>query len=131
MFKTLVAELYILAHIPKCVFIANSCTCHNIQKPEQYEEGIKLSQFLMELGDQFTATRGYILLMSPTLNQAFSLLLQEVSYRECFSSVHNPLIDTMAMNVKFNHSFRTKNVNFITQMKSYSENTFLCDYNQI
>lgn len=78
-FKTLVAELYILAHIPKCVCIANSCTCHNIQKPEQYEEGIKLSQFLMELGDQFTATRGYIMLMSPTLNQDFSLLLQEVS----------------------------------------------------
>lgn len=74
-FKTLVAELDNLAPIPKCICVASNCTCQNVQKLNHYEEGIKLSQFLMGLGDQFTAIRGQLLLMTPmlTLNQAFSL----------------------------------------------------------
>lgn len=74
-FRTLLAEIDNLNHMPKCTCVTRNCTCHNAQKIEKYEEMIKLSKFLMGLHDQYTAGRGQLLMMQPTITQAFSLLL--------------------------------------------------------
>lgn len=132
-FKTLVAEIDNLAHIPKCVCATNACTCNNRHKLEQYEEMIKLSQFLMGLGDQFTAIRGQLLIMNPvpSLNQAFSLLLQEESQRELAAGAHTPITETMAMNVKYTPSFKSKSgAPSANTRKSTADVSLVCDYCQ-
>lgn len=64
----------------------------------------------MGLRDQYTAVRGQLLMMrpTPTLNHAFSLLLQEESQRE-FASNLPPVTDNMAMNVRFNNRPKVPN----------------------
>lgn len=58
-------ELENLAPIPHCACTTNTCACNLAMKMGEYEKQIKLSLFLMGLNDQFTSTRGQILLMSP------------------------------------------------------------------
>lgn len=70
---------------------------------ETYEQGIKLSQFLMDLNNQYTAIRGQILMMNPlpTLNVAYALLLQEENQRTSLSMP--PLTnEVVAMSIKPN-----------------------------
>ncbi|XP_074363351.1 uncharacterized protein LOC141703860 [Apium graveolens] len=131
-FKTLVAEIDNLAPIPKCTCVTTNCSCQSAQKLNQYEEILKLSQFLMGLSDAFTAIRGHLLLMKPipSLNQAFSLLLQEESQRDFASISNTPVTENMAMNVKFNPNFRTKGINNAGQRKT-SDSAFTCDYYQM
>ncbi|KAL8145688.1 hypothetical protein AgCh_003726 [Apium graveolens] len=131
-FKTLVAEIDNLAPIPKCTCVTTNCSCQSAQKFNQYEEILKLSQFLMGLSDAFTAIRGQLLLMKPipSLNQAFSLLLQEESQRDFASISNTPVTENMAMNVKFNPNFRTKGINNAGQRKT-GDSAFTCDYCQM
>ncbi|XP_074352187.1 uncharacterized protein LOC141691361 [Apium graveolens] len=131
-FKTLVAEIDNLAPIPKCTYVTTNCSCQSAQKLNQYEEILKLSRFLMGLGDAFTAIRGQLLLMKPipSLNQAFSLLLQEESQRDFASISNTPVTENIAMNVKFNPNFRTKGINNASQRKT-GDSAFTCDYCQM
>ncbi|XP_074365665.1 uncharacterized protein LOC141706743 [Apium graveolens] len=131
-FKTLVAEIDNLPPIPKCTCVTTNCSCQSAQKLNRYEEILKLSQFLMGLSDAFTAIRGQLLLMKPipSLNQAFSLLLQEESQRDFASISNTPVTKNMAMNVKFNANFKTKGINNAGQRKT-GDSAFTCDYCQM
>ncbi|XP_074343620.1 uncharacterized protein LOC141682828 [Apium graveolens] len=85
----------------------------------------------MGLGDQFTAIRGQLLLMHPvpSLNQAFSLLLQEESQREFAAGTYTPITETMAMNVKYNSEFKPKTgVPPSVARKSTTNGSLECDY---
>lgn len=77
-FRGLLDELDSLSPIPRCICANCNCTCNNSQKLNAYEQYIKLSQFLMGLNEQFTSTRGQILLMNPLpdVAHAYSMLLQ-------------------------------------------------------
>lgn len=97
-FRTLLDELEMLESIPRC--ICATCTCLKSLRVDTYEQGIKLTQFLMGLNDQYTAIRGQILLMNPlpSLNAAYALLLQEENQRN--TSIIPKLSDeVVAMNV--------------------------------
>lgn len=52
-FRTLIDELDNLSSIPRCT--CTLCTCGFNQKIETYEQGLKLSQFLMGLNDTLTS----------------------------------------------------------------------------
>lgn len=67
--------------MPKCTSVNRTCTCQNSVKLENYEEMIKLSQFLMRLNEQYTYVKCQLLMMThtPSLTQGFSILLQEES----------------------------------------------------
>lgn len=90
-FRTLIDEMDDLAPLPRCTCVNYNCTCNFFAKMYAYEQMHKLSQFLMGLGDHFTAVRGQLLMMKPlsSLSQAYSLLLQEEVQRECNHSVTN------------------------------------------
>lgn len=79
----MIDELESYTDVPKCSCCV--CTCGAAKKCEEYDNTLKLSQFLMGLNDQYTSIRGQLLMMHslPTLNQAYSLLLQEETQRDC------------------------------------------------
>lgn len=80
-FRGLMDELDNLAPIPRCTRNVTTCTCGIAVKLVQYEQQMKLSQFFMGKNDQFTDSRGQILLMCPLpdLSQAYVMLLQDES----------------------------------------------------
>ncbi|XP_074356820.1 uncharacterized protein LOC141696596 [Apium graveolens] len=124
-FRGLMDELDNLAPIPRCVCQIPACNCQHTQKLTQYEQLMKLSQFLMGLNEQFTSIRGQILLMSPLpdLSHAYAMLLQEENQRE---SVNHTgfLPENAAMNVKFGNKPK-----FVKKDDRKSENTsVVCDY---
>ncbi|XP_074375165.1 uncharacterized protein LOC141716901 [Apium graveolens] len=129
-YRTLMAEIDILSPIPKCVCVNSNCACGNTLKLEKYEDMVKLSQFLMGLGDQYTAVRGQLLMMrpTPTLNNVFSLLLQEESQRE-FSSSLPPVTENMAMNVRFNKS-KMPNVPTTVPKRNTVDPNLVCEFCQ-
>lgn len=88
-FHGLMDELGNLSPIPKCIYTNCNCNCSNSKKLDKYEQMIKLSQFLMELNDQYVNTRGQILLMQPLsdLSHAYSMLLQEENQRGIVNQV--------------------------------------------
>lgn len=81
-FRSLVDELENLNLIPKCTC---TCTCGTAILQAKNEIIMRVSQFLMGLNPQFSAVKGQILLMLvfPTLNEAYALLLQEEEQRSC------------------------------------------------
>lgn len=109
-FRTLIAEIDNLSPLPKCICVTRTCTCDNAQKLDKYENIMKLSQFLMGLNDLYTPVRGQLLMMqpTPTLSQAFSLLIQEESQREFAKNSQSPIADSMAMNVKYTNLSKFK-----------------------
>lgn len=127
-FRTLLVELDNLDPMPKC-------NCPDVtQKLEQYEEKIKLSQFLMGLNDQYTAVRGQLLMLkpTPTLSQVFSLLLQEESQRDFAKITASPLAESIALNVKYNSLAKFKtSPGMNSQKKSTTDSAnMFCDYCQ-
>lgn len=72
-----------------------------------YDKTTQLTQFLMGLGDQYTAIRGQILLISslPNLSQCYSILLQEENQREV-QSIPSMNSGNIAMSVKTNGTRR-------------------------
>ncbi|XP_074347150.1 uncharacterized protein LOC141685979 [Apium graveolens] len=132
-FRTLNDELDELADVPRCN--CGKCSCENNIKIEKYLNDVKLSQFLMGLSDQYTVVRGHLLLMvpTPTLSAAYSVLLQEENQRECkFSS--GP--DSVAMSVKNQTSqiFQrpsANNKNSKIVNAKVSESTLYCDFCQM
>ncbi|XP_075095218.1 uncharacterized protein LOC142173512 [Nicotiana tabacum] len=67
------------------------CVCEGKQKLEKALDDERLIQFLMGLNDSYGQARGTILMMNPlpSINHAYSLVLQDESQKEVFS---NPLI---------------------------------------
>lgn len=104
-------ELVILCQFPKCI-------CHCIVVQQDYEMNMRnfdqklITQFLMGLNDSFTASRGQLLMMTPlpTVNKAFSLLVQDEKQR-C-GTVSNSTLNisevSTALFSKANHSSTTK-----------------------
>lgn len=81
-YKSLTDELECLSARPVCT--CDKCTCEINLKLRKYEQKQMLTQFLIGLGDHFTAIRGQILMMKPipTLSQCYFMLLQEENQRE-------------------------------------------------
>ncbi|XP_074371895.1 uncharacterized protein LOC141712750 [Apium graveolens] len=106
-FRGLMDELENLAPIPRCSCSTptTTCTCDLTVKIVNYEKQMKLSQFLMGLNEQFTATRGQILLMSPLpdLNQAYAMLLQDENQRSHVQPI-SLMPEHSAMNARFIHN---------------------------
>lgn len=129
-FRTLIAEIDNLNPIPRCTYTSNACTRDNAHKLDKYEDMIMLSQFLMGLNEQYTATRGQLLMMqpTPTISQAFSLLLQEESQREYTKGTQSPLSESVAMNVKYNNLSKFKNSAAFNGQKRAIDNEIFCDY---
>lgn len=50
-YRTLMAEIDSLSPITMCVCINSNYSCENATKLEKYEDMVKLSQFVMGLGD--------------------------------------------------------------------------------
>ncbi|XP_074352914.1 uncharacterized protein LOC141692072 [Apium graveolens] len=127
-FRTLHDELECLLTKPKCV--CNRCTCTVNSKLAEFDKNLQLTQFLMGLNDSFTGIRGQILLMTPlpSLNQSYSMLLQEEKQRENsggggFSS------ETMAMMVKAYPNNKAQGTNNISYgVKKGPESSVVCDY---
>ncbi|XP_074351730.1 uncharacterized protein LOC141690873 [Apium graveolens] len=78
-FRGLMDELDTLSPIARCTCARNTCACGLSVKLDIYEQMIKLSQFLMGLNEQFTVTRGQILLMNPLpdLSHAYAMQTQK------------------------------------------------------
>ncbi|WOH00712.1 hypothetical protein DCAR_0520086 [Daucus carota subsp. sativus] len=131
--KTLIAEIDNFSPLPRCICTNANCTCENARRIDEYEHVMKLSQFLMGLNDQYTAVRGQMLMMKPipSLNQAYSLLLQEESQRDFAKLAHTPVGDNMAMNVKFQGAAKSRNNTgaYAGAKKPPDTNSF-CDYSQ-
>lgn len=87
-----------------------------------------MSQFLIGLNEQFTATRSQILLIHllPDLTCVYSMLLQEENYREFSQQTTTGVnIENFAMNVQFssnNLGNKTKTV------KKASDSSIACDH---
>lgn len=75
--KSLWDELYSYLSIP-------TCHCGSSKALQDYQQQEKLTQFLMGLNDTYGNIRGQILLMDPlpSINRAYSLLLQEEKQRQ-------------------------------------------------
>lgn len=82
-FKTLTDELDCLSTKPTCT--CAKCTCEINSKFDAYEQTSLLTQFLMGLSDQYTTSRGQILIMKlvPTISQCYVMLLQEENKEKC------------------------------------------------
>ncbi|VFQ64243.1 unnamed protein product [Cuscuta campestris] len=65
------------------------CRCDGAGSYMKLIQDQQLLQFLMELNDSFKTARGNILMMKPlpTLNQAYKLITQEETQRDCSNSV--------------------------------------------
>ncbi|XP_074380644.1 uncharacterized protein LOC141721574 isoform X2 [Apium graveolens] len=79
-FKKLYDDLLSVSNIPKCTCV---CTCKARAEIEQYDEVLKVMQFLMGLNENFTNIRGQLLMMShmPKLVQVLGLLQQDERQR--------------------------------------------------
>lgn len=75
-FKMLWDDFVNVSNIPKCVRL---CTCKAKAQIEQYDELMKVTQFLMGFNEVYTNTRGQFLMMNPMpkLTQVLSLLQQK------------------------------------------------------
>lgn len=113
-------EIDNIAYIPKCVCSTVACTCNYNAKLQNYEQINKLSQFVMGLSDQYITIRGQLLMMIPlpSLSQAYSLLLQEESQRDC--TIRSVISENTTMNV---HFAGAQIRNFSAKKKNSSKNT--------
>lgn len=66
---------------------------------------------------------------TPSLNHAFSLLLQEESQRECANNVP-PVTENMAMNVRFNSKIKLSNPTGNVSKRVPNDCNLLCEFCQ-
>ncbi|GMI87315.1 hypothetical protein HRI_002400800 [Hibiscus trionum] len=76
----------------------SSCDCDASQQKLKHVQQQRLFQFLNGLNDTYDAIRSQLLLMQPlpSVNQAYSMVVQEESQRLYLSGV-SPVSDSMAM----------------------------------
>lgn len=86
-------ELNIVSELPPC-------TCGSSKALAKFLQEQKLIQFLMGLNSDYNAIRGDILMMMllPSLSQAYSLLMQEEKQREVHAATQF-MLDSASMNV--------------------------------
>lgn len=86
-------ELSIVSELP-------ACTCGSAQSLVKFLQDQKLIQFLMGLNSEYNTIRGNILMMKPlpSINQAYSLLMQDEKQREVHSVSHF-MMESASMNV--------------------------------
>ncbi|XP_074376786.1 uncharacterized protein LOC141718302 [Apium graveolens] len=135
-FRSLHNELEALSSIPHCD--CGKCSCNVNAKLDNFSKSTKLSQFLMGLGEQYTAIRGHLLLMTPVpnLSVAYSLLMQVKNQREL--GVNTSIIDFVALFVK-NHnnqggnsgSYSNKSGRPNGNKKAMTENSIIYDFCQM
>ncbi|XP_075088415.1 uncharacterized protein LOC142170410 [Nicotiana tabacum] len=87
-----------------------ACNCDGRRKMAKFMEDQRVIQFLMGLNDAYTQARGNILMLSPTpsMDQTYSLLLQDESQREIYMSPQYP-IDGASLMVGTQNKFSQKN----------------------
>lgn len=87
-FKKLYDDLLSVSNVPKCTCL---CTCKAKVDLEQYEETMKVTQFLMGLSENFTNIRGQLLMMNPMpkLTQVLGLLQQDERQRNYSQTISN------------------------------------------
>lgn len=90
---------------------------------------MKLSQFLIGLNDQFTNTRGQILLMYPLpdLSQEYAMLLQDENQRNSVTNMTASL-ESVAMNARFVTNHPAKNKTTQTKQDDKKLSDVICDY---
>ncbi|XP_019241435.1 PREDICTED: uncharacterized protein LOC109221405 [Nicotiana attenuata] len=90
------------------------CVCDAKQKNKELDDRQKLVQFLMGLNETYTTCRGNIMMMYPTpsIDKAYSLLLQEERQRSI-----QPLVSSPLESSSFNASAQ-KMGNYLGQRKS-------------
>lgn len=126
-FRALNDELEALSVVPRCD--CGKCSCAINAKLDVFSKSIKLSQFLMGLGEQYTAIRGHLLLMTPipSLSVAYSILMQEENQREF--GVTSVQTDSIALSVKNHesHSAAGKMGKAITGKRNVTDATIVCE----
>lgn len=124
-FRALNDELESLSELPKC--LCGKCSCAINKKLSDFTKSVLLSQFLMELNDQFTVIRGHILMISPppTLSEAYGILLQEEQQREKVPTV---ISENIAMAVKQYNDFGNRNSK--SKKNQDSSAVVVCDFCQ-
>ncbi|XP_074374746.1 uncharacterized protein LOC141715166 [Apium graveolens] len=97
-FRSLHDDLDAISTVPRCD--CGKCSCNVNAKLDNFSKSAKLSQFLMALGEQYTAIRGHLLLMTPipSLSAAYSLLMQEENQREL--GINTNVTESVALSVK-------------------------------
>ena len=85
---------------PTLTCSCGKCTCNLLQRIENVHLQDSVMQFLMGLNDSYSQIKGHILLMEPlpSINKAYSLLIQEERQRRVGSS--NAYIESTALAVK-------------------------------
>ncbi|KAI3830073.1 hypothetical protein L1987_04206 [Smallanthus sonchifolius] len=96
-----------------------ACTCKAANKFSEFNQHLKLMQFLMGLDDIYQPIRSNLLTQEPLPNvkTAFSIISREESHRGSNSSIKN-------QNVAFftkNQSFDSQNVAFFTKNQSFDK----------
>ncbi|XP_057954676.1 uncharacterized protein LOC131148773 [Malania oleifera] len=117
--KTLWDELQTY-HPAPCCSCSPSCSCGALQKVFEREQFDYTIQFLVGLNDSFSAIRGHLLMMDPlpTINKAFSLLLQDEGQRQ-LTSISAPIFDSAAM-ATIKPSFNA--------VKSFKKDKIICSH---
>lgn len=97
------------SNMPKCTCL---CVCKAKSQLEQYDEMMKVTQFLMGLNELYTNIRGQLLMMSPMphLPQVLALMQQEERQRSHVNSAQ-PTIKSAALMSKTvnNRNFKPGN----------------------
>ncbi|XP_074347313.1 uncharacterized protein LOC141686159 [Apium graveolens] len=126
-FKKLYDDLLSVSNVPKC-----TCVCNYKAKGEieQYEETVKVTQFLMGLSDSFTSIRGQLLMMNPMpkLTQVLGLLQQDERQRN-YSHLHNnapesAMLMTKNVSSNFNNRFAKSDVKKFVPNSDQKNNRF-------
>ena len=126
-FRGLLDELDNLGAIPRCKI--SNCPCGINAQLDEYEKQVTLSQFLMGLNEQFTTTRGHILLMKPLpdISQAYAMLLQDENQRNS-TNVTTSITDSLAMNARFQSTTNTNKAKPKREDRKGLNTGQVCDY---
>ncbi|XP_074372026.1 uncharacterized protein LOC141712832 [Apium graveolens] len=132
-FRSLHDELDAISTVPRCDY--GKCLCNVNAKLDNFSKSAKLSQFLMGLGEQYTAIRGHLILMTsiPSLSDAYSLLMQEENQREL--GINTNVTESVALSVKtYDKSYDNQRGGLKSGRQSNvkkPENAEICDFCQM
>ncbi|XP_075081987.1 uncharacterized protein LOC142166492 [Nicotiana tabacum] len=108
-----------------CVHYSCDCTCGGKAKTLKPLQDGRLIQFLIGLNETYGALRSSILMLSslPTVNQAYSLLIQDETQREIYIGVHSVESAFMASQQQF-HSQKNREGKFKGTLNANKSNMF-------
>ncbi|KAF7820419.1 uncharacterized protein G2W53_025874 [Senna tora] len=120
-------ELHRLRPTPRCV--CAKCTCNFKKKLDELEADTRLVQFLMGLSQNFEVIRSQILSLDPlpSVNKAFSLVVNVETEKETNSSQGSSMVEASAMLAKTNNRSETSRR---LEEKRNDKMTKFCDHCQ-